>query len=225
MISIRCVDVLCVALGCAALGSAVVLAADYDYGSALVTEISYAQLKPEDVLDANDEVASKAGDWIELFNPSATESIDISGWFFADRSAKWLRKERDAKRLAKHVFKIPASTTPLEPKSFAILARDEMQFRKAYADREVAIKALIRGSFRFGLSGKGETLSLIDATNSTIFELEYDNKSPWPTVENDSSTLEIIDVRLDPNDPYSWIASYKSGGTPGEVNSVANAWR
>lgn len=225
MVSIRRVDVLCVALGCAAFGAAAVLAVDYDYGSALVSEISYAQPKPEDVLDAKDEVASKARDWIELYNPSATESVDIAGWSFADRSAKWLRKERDAKRLAKHVFKIPASTEPLEPKSFAILARDEMQFRKAYADREVAIKALIRGSFRFGLSGKGETLSLLDATNSTVFEIAYDNKSPWPMVENDSSTLEIIDVRLDPNDPYSWIASYKSGGTPGEVNSVANAWR
>jgi hypothetical protein len=64
-------------------------------------------------------------------------------------------------------LKFQRPPTPLEPKSFAILARDEMQFRKAYADREVAIKALIRGSFRFGLSGKGETLSLIDATNST----------------------------------------------------------
>jgi len=187
------------------------------YGAAQVTEISYEQI------DAADAVAGEtvgAGDWVEIYNPSDVDAVNLTGWVLTDRGARAL--ERDPKAADGHWFELPEIA--LGPKSFAVLARDEMAFRRAYRDRDSAIDALVRGSFGFGLDAKGESLRLLDASNDTVYELTYDDKSPWPDISEGGYSLELIDVRLDPNDPFSWISSYEEGGTPGEINSVAVAW-
>lgn len=186
------------------------------YGAVVVTEVMFDSKKSK----SEGATTESSGDWIELYNPSATDAIDITGWKFTDRSEK---KVKAGKKTRGHVFVIP-NTTLLEPKSFAVLARDEVAFRDAYAERPEALDALVRGSFKFGLSLKGETISLLSRANETVFTLTYDDKSPWPSADKGAS-LEIIDVRLDPNDAMSWIESYEIGGTPGEVNSNAVAWR
>ena len=144
------------------------------YGAAQITEISYEQL---DAADATEGETAGSGDWIEIYNPSETDKVDLTGW---------------------------ACT--------------------AYRDRDNALDALVRGSFKFGLTAKGETVRLLDASNETVYELTYDDKSPWPDTSEGGHSLELIDVRLDPNDPFSWISSYEEGGTPGEINSIAVSW-
>mmetsp|Transcript_1632 Transcript_1632/g.5908 ORF Transcript_1632/g.5908 Transcript_1632/m.5908 type:complete len:219 (-) Transcript_1632:51-707(-) len=189
-----------------------------EYGAVLITEVMF-DAKTSKSEDASTLKSKSSGDWIELYNPSANDAINITGWKFTDRSEK---KVKAGKKTRGHVFVIPKFT--LEPKTFAVLARDEVAFRDAYADRPEALEALVRGSFKFGLSLKGETISMLSRANETVFSLSYDDKNPWPSPDKGSS-LEIIDVRLDPNDALSWIESYEIGGTPGAVNSNAVAWR
>ena len=190
------------------------------YGVVQVTEICYEQPDASSAIEG-DVVGSN--DWVEIYNPSKTVSVDLTGFALTDLSYSELRKKRP-ETVARHWFKIPKLV--LAPKSFAVIARDEMEFRKAYAGHDQAIEALVRGSFGFGLNNKGETLRILDTANETVFELKYKGggKGPWPDTREGGHSLELIDARLDPNDPYSWIASLQSGGTPGEVNSVAVAW-
>ena len=187
------------------------------YGAAQITEISYEQL---DAADATEGETAGSGDWIEIYNPSETDKVDLTGWAFTDRSARAIEKNPEV--AVGHWFELPE--LELAPKSFAVLARDEMAFRTAYRDRDNALDALVRGSFKFGLTAKGETVRLLDASNETVYELTYDDKSPWPNTSEGGYSLELIDVRLDPNDPFSWISSYEEGGTPGEINSIAVSW-
>jgi len=201
-----------IAIASAAIASAATATATATtYGAVMITEVMFASKATE---------GKSCGDWIELYNPSESE-VKIAGWKFSDVSEEKVRE--DGKKARGHVFVIPATTPPLEPKSFAILSSDEAAFREAYADRPEALDALISGSFKFGLSSKGETISLLSSANETMFSLSYDDKNPWPSTEKGSS-LEIIDVRLDPNDALSWIESYEVGGTPGEINSNAISW-
>ncbi|OUS42877.1 hypothetical protein BE221DRAFT_104293 [Ostreococcus tauri] len=137
-----------------------------------------------------------------------TEIAGSDDWVELYNPSKTLTKARPEK-VAKHLFVLPENT---------------MAFREAYAEREVAIGALVRGSFRFGLSAKGETIRILDRSNATVFELKYDDKGTWPNTREAGHSLELVDVRQDPNDSYSWIASSENGGTPGEVNSVAVSW-
>lgn len=188
------------------------------YGRLQITEVSYEQLAAKDAVSKDDVFDSS--DWIELFNPSETETVNMYGWAFTDRSARRIKKRPSEAK--KHWFTFPKLLLP--PKSFRVLARNEMAFRRAYRDRPRAIDALVRGEFGFGLSSKGETLRIVDERNETVFEFTYDNKAPWPDTREGGHSLEIIDVRLDPNLAYSWITSKEQGGTPGEINSVSVAW-
>ena len=192
---------------------------DTSYGEVIITEISYEQASPEDALVT--EIAG-SDDWVELYNPSKTLTVNLTGFALTDLTARKLKKARPEK-VAKHLFVLPENTI-IAPKSFAVIARDEMAYREAYAEREVAIGALVRGSFRFGLSAKGETIRILDRSNATVFELKYDDKGTWPNTREAGHSLELVDVRQDPNDSFSWIASSENGGTPGEVNSVAVSW-
>jgi|TARA_B100001540_G_C15799063_1_gene639072 hypothetical protein len=188
------------------------------YGRLQITEVSYEQLSASDARSKDDVFDSS--DWIELFNPSETETVNITGWAFTDRSARRIKKRPTEAK--KHWFVFPKLLLP--PKSFRVLARDEMAFRRAYRGRPRAIDALVRGEFGFGLSDKGERLRIVDERNETVFEFKYDDKAPWPDTREGGHSLEIIDVRLDPNLAYSWITSKEQGGTPGEINSVSVAW-
>lgn len=190
------------------------------YGAVQITEISYEQPDADSAIDGD---ILGAEDWVEIYNPSKTESVDLTGFALTDLTFAELKKKRP-ETVAKHWFQIPKLA--LAPKSFAVIARNEMAFRKAYAGRDQAIEALVRGSFGFGLKDKGDTLQILDTANDTVFELKYrgGSKGPWPDTREGGHSLELVDVRLDPNDPYSWIASLQSGGTPGQVNSVAVNW-
>ena len=56
------------------------------YGRLQITEVSYEQLSASDARSKDDVFDSS--DWIELFNPSEAETVNITGWAFTDRSAR-----------------------------------------------------------------------------------------------------------------------------------------
>ena len=56
---------------------------------------------------------------------------------------------------------------------------------------------------------------------SAVEAVEYDDSGGWPPEADGGGgfTLELIDPGLDRNNPFSWLASLQSGGTPGMPNS------
>ncbi|MEO1833602.1 MAG: hypothetical protein ABGZ08_13805, partial [Akkermansiaceae bacterium] len=68
------------------------------------------------------------------------------------------------------------------------------------------------------LSNAGEKLKLEDASNGTIKEFSYNDKSPWPVAADTlgySIVLRAPGQNLDPSEPTHWRASVAPGGTPG----------
>lgn len=66
-----------------------------------------------------------------------------------------------------------------------------------------------------------ELLILRDAEGELVEAVEYDDKGAWPEEPDGGGgyTLELVDPELDRNNPFSWLPSTASGGTPGAANS------
>ena len=143
------------------------------------------------------------GDWIEIYN-NGTDSVDISGYYFTDENED-------------HRFTFPDSMI-IDVGAYLVLSQDTNAFFNFFNETSNIV-----GSFDFGLSGGGESISLYDITGRRIDHLEYDDDAPWPTEpDGNGPTLELISPDL-PNDmAESW--SFSSGnGTPGYINSVTES--
>ena len=144
-------------------------------------------------------------DWVELYNPNAFP-VDISGWYFEDESEGF--------------FGIPANTI-LAADGYLVLAENGNKFSTIYPQVNNYIGDFgvpIRG---FGLSNKGELITLKNAAGILIDEVEYDDKSPWPTAaDGDGPTLQLMDPASDNTLPESWEAI---SATPGGLNGVTSS--
>ncbi|HUN81240.1 MAG TPA: lamin tail domain-containing protein, partial [Phycisphaerae bacterium] len=139
------------------------------------------------------------GEFVELYNPSSTESVDLSNW-----------------RIDGVALTIPAGTVIL-PSDFVLFVRNDAGFRATYGGHRY-----IGGQYSGELSNQGEQISLRDPGGRLVDEVSYEDVAPWPTsADGAGMSLE----RIDPNQPGSlasnWAASLAAGGTPGAVNSRA----
>jgi len=158
-------------------------------GPVVINEINY---------HAPDERDS--GDWIELYNNSAT-AIDMSGWVFADSDDD-------------HSFIFPRGTI-IAPNGFAVICQDVKDFARAFPDVEDPL-----GNFGFGLSRKGEALRLIDDRGAIVDSLSYAAAPSWPVESaGERSSLVLIDPGVDNALAAHWEAVGQS--TPGAVNRRA----
>lgn len=122
--------------------------------------------------------------WVELFNRS-TESVDLSGWQFAEGVG----------------FTFPVGTT-LAPGQFLVVADDPAGF----ATHHPGVTAL--GPWTGKLAGKGERLVLIDAFGNPADEIRYYDDGRWPDLAGGGgSSLERRDPLADSAAPESWAAS------------------
>lgn len=129
--------------------------------SVIINEISFFQAEKD---------SSK--DWIELYNNSL-ETIDVSDW--------GITKSKFRKR-----YKIPEGTV-IEPGKFLILVQKKKKFKSIYSFDSTQYV----GSFKFGLSKKGEHLKLYDIEGFVVDSLTYviGEKDEWPDT---SFTLALI---------------------------------
>jgi len=120
--------------------------------SLIINEISFFQAEKD---------SSK--DWIELYNNSI-KSVDVSDWGITNSKFK--------KR-----FKIPEGTI-VEPGKFLVLVQKKKKFNSIYSFDSTQYV----GSFKFGLSKKGEHLKLYDNEGFVVDSLTYviDEKEEWP---------------------------------------------
>ncbi|CAL6332133.1 unnamed protein product [Bathycoccus prasinos] len=145
---------------------------------------------PEVTTDDTEKKAS--GEWVEFLNPSGTDEVDVSGWFFSD----------EKNLMASSMFQFPSNTT-IKPKERIVGASNVVK------DADLPFK----------LNNKGEKLLLLNAKKEIVHEVEYNDKAPWPIVFAGYS-IELTSQKSDANDPFSWVSSLTFGGTPGRENSV-----
>ncbi len=141
---------------------------------------------------------SADAEYVELYNPSATESVDLSGWTLdgADVTIQ--------------------PGTVLLPRSYTVLIRNDVAFRAAYPGGG----RFVAGQYSSSLDDSGGTLTLRQGTR-VVDTVSYSATDPWPSAANGTGpSLELQDWAGDNTLAASWSANPAVAGTPGRANSV-----
>lgn len=152
-------------------------------------------------INCNSDSLHDTDDWVELRNVS-DQPIDIGGWKFMDDTVG-----------AAHTYVIP-SPRVIQPHSNWVLVQTLTKF--------VPLNPTVsnmEGPFNFNLNGKGEWIRMYDNTNKLRLSVHYDNKLPWPDVQGNTYTLEIIDSLGKMNNGTNW-QTICPGGSPGRYPSL-----
>lgn len=166
-------------------------------------EIPAAQ-SPTPTIIINEIMYRSSGDealaeYVELYNPSTTESVDVSGW-----------------RLEGVALSLPVGLVIL-PNSFTVVVRNDVGFRGVYGSGK-----FIGAQYSGELANGGERITLRDQTGRLVDEVHYESVAPWPTGANGGGmSLERIDPARPGSLPSNWAASLAIGGTPCAANSQA----
>lgn len=170
--------------------------------SLAITEIMY---NPEGT-DSGGKVSDGtyfSHEWIEVLNISSG-AIDLTEWKFNDG--------------ANHVLNVPPEKggqgSMLIPSGgYVIITDDAATFLEDHSGFSGTVIDTV-----MNLTNTSKIISLIDASSITIDSVTYQNT--WGADEN-GHTLEKI-VLTEPNNTTNWKESARSGGTPGEQNSMVN---
>lgn len=132
-------------------------------------------------------------EFLELYNPSATEAVDLSGWSVSDAIN----------------LQIEPGTVIL-PHGYMTFVANDPTFRSTYGST-----IFVGGTYSGGLSS-GETITLVRADGSVDDQVTYGG-ADWPQVTNGQS-LELVDPTSDNNVGSNWSLSPNPGGSPGAAN-------
>lgn len=140
------------------------------------------------------------GEFIELANPSTTESVDLSGWVLDGPGT----------------YPIPDGTV-LEAGGYVVFVKSDVAFRAAYP----GTSAIVGGQYSGSLANEGEAITLSDRGGRLVDTVTYGPTDPWPTAPNGTGpSLELTSPDADNALPQSWAASTGTG-TPGALNSAS----
>ncbi len=138
-------------------------------------------------------------EFLELYNPSATEAVDLSGWSISD------------------AIKLTVQPgTVILPHGTMTFAGDDPTFRSTYSPG-----VFVGGTYKGGLSS-GETITLERADGSVADAVTYGGTG-WPE-STDGSSLELTDPAADNDVGSSWRLSTGSG-TPGVASFTPSGER
>lgn len=108
-------------------------------------------------------------------------------------------------------FTFPPHTAPLAPGHLLVLAADA----GAFAARYPAVT--IEGVYDGQLSNNGESITIRDKQGQVLTTVAYGDRNGWPlSPDGHGDSLVWVEVDSDPNDPHTWRASSRIGGSPGE---------
>ncbi len=137
--------------------------------------------------------AGNAAEFIELYNPSATEAVDLSGWTISD------------------AIDLPIQPgAVILPHGTMVFVANDPTFRATYG-----ATVFVGGIYSGDLSA-GETITLLRRDGSVADSLTYGGAG-WP-VASGGPSLELLNPAADNADPANWALSVASGGTPGAPN-------
>jgi hypothetical protein len=78
----------------------------------------------------------------------------------------------------------------------------------------------VAGEYGGSLSNGGELIRLVDSLGIIIQEFTYSDSNGWPSsADGNGTSIEVIDLKGNYNDPGNWQAS-PIGGTPGSETSI-----
>jgi len=158
----------------------------------LITEVMYD-------LDGTDS----PNEFVELFNLSSTDTVDLTGWQIRDKSSTDAIVDSGFGR-------------ELPPLGYGLLLEGDYNFSSGlYTDSippGVILMKVDDSSIGNGLSAN-DSLYLIDSSGTIIDSLGWNDIAP------DGFSIEKLRLNY-PNTPNNWRASEDSLGTPGAPNSV-----
>ena len=118
------------------------------------------------------------GNWVELFNPNQT-AVDLSNWSLYDNNGQFI---------------FPSGTI-IGPDQYLVVVESDSLFSLAFPNINAA-KYI--GELPFGLSKKGERISLFNDEKCLSDYVVYNDKAPWPEApDGDGPTLSLLDPALD----------------------------
>jgi hypothetical protein len=113
-----------------------------------------------------------------------------------------------------------AGITELAPGRRLLIVRNKAAFEFRYGS-----EFLIAGEYDGLLDNSGERIRLVDAFDEVIQEFTYSDRGDWPAAaDGEGSSLEVLDLEGDYNDPSNWQASPETGGTPGRPPTITPAF-
>ncbi len=150
-------------------------------------------------INYNSSEALDSGDWAELHN-FGSAPLEIGGWRFRDAG-----NSPD--------FILPPDVL-LGAGGYVVLCRDSTDFLTVFPETDGCF-----GNFPFGLSSRGDHLTLLTDLERVVDSVAYDERPPWPTEPNGTGfTLALVEPTVDNSRPENWYAS-PNGGTPGAWNA------
>ena len=157
-------------------------------GLAWAGPVSVAEINYRPANDPDEE-------YIELVNLGAT-SYDLAGCRFAAGIT--------------YTF----GPLVLGPGNRVVVCRDRSKFAARYG----SIPNLAPSSYSGRLADEGETVALVAADGSVLFEVSYQPDGAWPSRANGlGSSLEAVDPDGNLNDASNWRSSTEYLGSPGRA--------
>ena len=170
-----------------------------------ISEINY---NPADATAAENAAAIAAGiaggiddnddfEFLEFYNPSATDTINLNGFQLSDGVT----------------FNFPNEN--LAPGERAVVVRNSTAFAIRYGD-----DIRILGEWSGGLNNGGEDVELTDGDQNVIMSVNYGDNDPWYNATDGHGFSLVLDQpsvtpEAELGKYYSWRASTELGGTPG----------
>jgi len=171
--------------------------------STLFAQITFSEIM-YDVSSGYDE---SHDEFVEIFNLSTTDTLDISGWLFSDSTS------------SDEI--IPAfGNSKLAPRSFAVILDGSYFGNSTVYDSIIPPDVLILKVSDNSLGGgglnntKSEYLSIVDSTGDTLTTYRYSIGNA-PGYSDEKIALDSANVSS------NWSNSLVEGGTPGFINSVS----
>ena len=162
-------------------------------GTLLITELMYHPHEPSEAEQRAGFSTAEFFEFVELFNASP-QPLQLEGCRFSSGIN----------------FEFPRAV--LDPGQRAVVVSNATAFLTRYGGG-----ARILGIFTGSLGNGGEHLQLADALGSTIEEVEYNDKLPWPPEADGEgfSLTRIETVTSSSSEPTTWRPSAFRGGSPG----------
>lgn len=171
-------------------------------GDLILTEIHYHPAPPSAAEIAAGFVDDNAFEFIEIYNPT-DRLIELSQVSFT-RGIQFSFAD--------------AATLQLGPGEATLVVQNRAAFEQRYGT-----SLPIAGDYPSSkLSNGGETIRLSLANGVLLYEIEFDDKDPWPkTADGEGPSLVLInpDGDEDAGDSNRWQASPLTGGSPGIISA------
>ena len=139
--------------------------------------------------------AGDDAEFIELFNNS-NESVDLSGWVIDG------------------IGLTIGFGTVILPNQYLVFTDNLTQFQTQSTGN-----IFVGSQYSGGLSGGGETVTLLDNNGGVADQVTYSDSAPWASEpDGNGVTLALSNPNLDNDLASSWLASNQINGTPGAEN-------